>query len=138
MILRPPKDPVCIDDRARRDRVIFNQVEYFYSYDLYTMYSDYAAMCGCVSIVVPILGLTKEEWRPAHEARFGVAYGMEDKEWAQKTRQSLFRSVCSTATKTNRDGPKFRSKMRGLLPFQTRSSRLCAIAKGVIERLVGS
>lgn len=68
---------------------IFNKCEYFISYDLYTMYCRYAAMCGCVPIVVPQDGLSKEEWRPDVANRYGVAYGWEDVSWAVETRGKL-------------------------------------------------
>lgn len=68
---------------------IFNECKYFICYDLYTMYCRYAAMCGCIPIVVPQKGLSKEGWRPEIEIRFGIAYGWEDVFWAVETRSKL-------------------------------------------------
>lgn len=68
---------------------IFNECEYFVCYDLYTMYCRYAAMCGCVPIVVPQDGLSKEEWRPEIANRYGLAYGWDDVPWAVETRAKL-------------------------------------------------
>ena len=49
------------------------------------MYSNYAAMCGCISIVVPDPGVDKNKWQPTEDLRLGVAYGFDDIEWAKKT-----------------------------------------------------
>ena len=69
--------------------VIFNKCKYFICYDLYTMYCRYAAMCGCIPIVVPQEGLSKEEWRPEIQNRYGIAYGWDDVSWAVETRGKL-------------------------------------------------
>lgn len=65
---------------------IFNNHEYCVSYDMHTMYSVYAAMCGCKSIVQPEPGLPKNEWQPSVELTYGIAYGHDDLEWAKKTK----------------------------------------------------
>lgn len=65
---------------------VFNKCEYFYSYDTKTSYSRYAVLCGCKSIVVPEKGVTKEEWQPEEYLRYGIAYGIEDMEYAEKTK----------------------------------------------------
>lgn len=58
---------------------IFNRSEKFYSYDEATFYSQYAAICGCTSIVIPGLYASRDEWVANHPiARFGVAYGADD------------------------------------------------------------
>jgi len=72
---------------------VFNKCKYFICYDLYTLYNRYAAMCGCIPIVVPQQGLTKEEWLPEIEWRYGVAYGWEDIAWAVKTRGKLIEAI---------------------------------------------
>ena len=74
---------------------IFNTYEYFYSYDPITFYSVIAAMCGCVSVVVKIHGLSKEDWlnklapieylKETGEPLYGVAYGVEEIEFAKNT-----------------------------------------------------
>lgn len=64
---------------------IFNTSEVFISYDGYTMYSNYAAMCGCLSVVVPRAGIDKISWQPDENLRLGIAYGLEDIQWAKKT-----------------------------------------------------
>lgn len=59
----------------------FNRCETFYSYDEATLYSQYAAICGCRSVVIPGLYNSREEWSENHKlGRFGIAYGTEDHE----------------------------------------------------------
>lgn len=69
---------------------IFNECEYFICYDLYTMYSRYAAMCGCIPVVVPQEGLAVDDWYPEVENRYGIAYGWENVSWAVESREKLF------------------------------------------------
>ncbi len=74
---------------------IFNTFEYFYSYDPCTFYSIIAAMCGCISVVVKVDGLNKEEWlntiapteylKETGEELYGVAYGEEEIEFSKNT-----------------------------------------------------
>ena len=55
---------------------IFNRCETFYSYDEATMYSQFAALCGCTSVVVPGMFNSREEWVTHHpNGKFGIAYG---------------------------------------------------------------
>ncbi len=68
---------------------VFNRCEYCISYDLYTFYSQYAAICGCKSIVVPEIGVGKLEWQPKMVLRYGIAYGEEDLMWAIETKEKL-------------------------------------------------
>jgi hypothetical protein len=71
---------------------VFNRCETFYSYDEATMYSQYAALCGCTSVVVPGLFGSRAEWVKHHKlARLGVAYGTspEELEHARSTRDGV-------------------------------------------------
>ena len=69
---------------------VMNQCEYFICYDLYTMYSRYAVMCGCKSIVVPEPDLSEEDWRPEEVLRYGVAYGFDNLDKAISSTSQLF------------------------------------------------
>ncbi len=75
---------------------IFNQYEYFISYDPLTFFSIIAGVCGCVSIVYPIKGMTKTEWlkktiywdyleKNNINNMYGIAWGKEDIEYARST-----------------------------------------------------
>ena len=75
---------------------LFNQYTYFISYDPLTFLSIIAALCGCVSVVYPIDGISKKEWVKMTALNeyleynnldyfYGVAYGMEDIGWAIST-----------------------------------------------------
>jgi len=69
---------------------VFNRCDTFYSYDEATMYSLYAALCGCLSIVVPGRFTGHDDYvaqRPI--ARFGVSYGMENLVHAASTRDRV-------------------------------------------------
>lgn len=79
-------DGIVIDDLSHREVAdVFNRVEYCISYDSYTFYSIYAAMCGCKSIVVPVPGESKEAWQPNERLRYGLAYGENDLTFAAAT-----------------------------------------------------
>jgi hypothetical protein len=76
---------------------IFNQYEYFVSYDPLTFLSIIAALCGCISIVYPLQGVTKQDYyktlcihqylTETKEDLYGVAYGngSDEIEWARST-----------------------------------------------------
>lgn len=68
---------------------VFNQTERFYCYDLYTAYAWYAAISGCVPIVVPDPTLAIDHWFADPTERWGIAYGEENIPWARETRQAM-------------------------------------------------
>ena len=85
---------ILIDGKSHQEIAeIFNKVEYCISYDAYTMYSIYAVMCGCKSVIIPDEGISKEEWQPDEKQRYGLAYGFDDLEYAQKTRDLLLKQI---------------------------------------------
>jgi hypothetical protein len=68
---------------------IFNKHKYFISYDPLTFLSVIAALCGCISIVKKIDGISKADWLNTTAASeylkehnetmlYGVAYGTDD------------------------------------------------------------
>lgn len=84
-----PPDSLRIDDYAQLGgnqylSDIFNSKEIFYSYDSATWISIMAALCGCVSVVIPDDGVSALEW---HEKfpyfKYGIAYGLDDLEHAK-------------------------------------------------------
>lgn len=65
---------------------IFNRCDTFYSYDEATFYSQYAAICGCQSVVIPGIYASRAEWNENHElGRYGIAYGTSPAELAHAT-----------------------------------------------------
>lgn len=87
-----PTDSIQIDGMTHNEIArIFRQSERFISYDDYTAYSTFAALCGCESIVVPAENTTKSDWYPREEQHYGVAYGFSDEElaWAKCTVSNL-------------------------------------------------
>ncbi|MEP6390029.1 MAG: hypothetical protein ABJ056_08925 [Halioglobus sp.] len=65
----------------------FQLRETFISYDPYTMYSHYAAVCGCDSVVIPPDGMSKDQWYSEEQKRYGIAFGFEEIEWARATQK---------------------------------------------------
>lgn len=66
---------------------IFNERRIFYCYDELTMYSQFAALCGCISVVIPHTYQNREEWTQLHPiSKYGIAYGMNDIEHSINTR----------------------------------------------------
>lgn len=69
---------------------VFNRCHTFYSYDEATMYSQYAAVTGCTSVVIPGLYKTRKEWAKNHALGiYGIAYGLDDIAHAQATRHKV-------------------------------------------------
>jgi hypothetical protein len=69
---------------------IFNSCERFYSYDTESYLNELAAICGCESIVVPnpTAKLVKD--------RYGVAYGIENLDYAKSTVELLIEKLKNT------------------------------------------
>lgn len=84
-------DAILVDGKSHAEcNEIFNQVDTFISYDEATMYSQFAAICGCDSIIVPGWFPDQETWMENHRlAANGVAYGFEHIEHARATRHKV-------------------------------------------------
>ena len=86
-------DGPILDDLPEKNIVeAFNRCEYCISYDTQTAYSGIAALCGCVSIVVPEPGKGKSDYLSSKEnCFFGVAYGFSEEEllFARETRHRV-------------------------------------------------
>lgn len=84
-------DGPIIDELPEDEKVrIFNESEFCVSYDTQTAYSSLAALCGCVSIVVPEKGKSRDDYRK-NEISYGEAFGFSDEEinYAVNTRDKL-------------------------------------------------
>jgi hypothetical protein len=90
---------------------IFNRTEIFYCHDPYTMYVYYAALCGCVPVVLPEPGLKRDAWRSAFELKSGVAYGEDEIDWARETRDRLIAEMKRAQKDELRNVGKFLEKL---------------------------
>lgn len=83
-------DSIIVDDFNHNQMVeIFNKVEMFISYDPYTMYSQFAALCGAISVIIPEENVSKKEWFSDETKYYGLAYGFDDIQNALGTRHLL-------------------------------------------------
>lgn len=100
------RDSIKIDDLSHAQMAkVFNQVEFCISYDMYTMLTRYAVLCGCKVIIVPEKGMTAEQWQPVERLRYGVAYGEENLPWAEKTKHLVIEGL-QRAEEQNIDSTK--------------------------------
>ena len=96
-------DGIVIDDLFEQEKVeVFNKCKYCISYDTETAYSDIAALCGCISIVVPEPGKTITDYRNEYDKRYGIAVGFDDKEinYAKDTVELLYKGQEQLNTKS--------------------------------------
>lgn len=86
-IVHDLSDSVQIDGLSHQETAaIFRKSKVFYSYDELTLYSQYAALCGCISVVIPDKFKTRQEWvAKAPISKYGIAYGLDDIEHSQMT-----------------------------------------------------
>lgn len=90
-------DGPIVDGKSEKEIVeIFNNCKYCYSYDVQTMYSIIAAVCGCISIVVPEDGKKRSDYlKPDDGCGYGIAYGdsLDEIQYAIETRDQLLKSI---------------------------------------------
>lgn len=90
-ILHNPECDICLDGLSHEAIAEhFNRCERFICYDEATMYAQFAALSGCLPIVVPGFYQDRAAWvndRPI--AKYGVAFGMADIDHAITTRHLL-------------------------------------------------
>lgn len=85
-----PNDAICVDHKSHIEIAkIFNECDRFICYDPYTHYSTFATKCGCTSIVIPDEGVSKEDWKPNVKDTYGIAYGLNDIEYAKETKDKF-------------------------------------------------
>lgn len=63
----------------------FNKYEYFLTYDKNSYFTTMATLCGCKAIILEPNMMPIEHRLNNPENMFGVAYGLDDLEWAEKT-----------------------------------------------------
>lgn len=93
-----PSDSLFLDENLSRHELIeiLNTKEYLISYDPFCYIICMAALCGCVSIVLPLKDVSKEQWlnaspfllileKSGQKDLNGVAYGLEEVEYARNT-----------------------------------------------------
>ena len=86
------KDKIVVDDLSEHEKVrVFNECEYCISYDTQTAYSKIAALCGCISVIVPEEGKQRNDYRTANEDSSGIAFGFSPEEinFAETTRDKI-------------------------------------------------
>jgi hypothetical protein len=74
---------------------IFNKYKCFVCYDPCTFLQIIACLCGCITIVIKVDGVNKQEWlnttacveylKETGEQLYGVAYGIEEIEFSKST-----------------------------------------------------
>lgn len=113
-----PADAIPVDGLSHDElATIFNQVETCYCYDLYTYFSIYAAVCGCVPILAPQAGLSEDEWEPEVLNRYGLAYGQDRVEWALNTRELLLTSMKDKRSREDETVHRFAAIVRKKYDF---------------------
>ena len=93
-----PENSIEIEGGLSQTELImsFNKFKYFISYDPLTFISVIAALCGCISIVKKVDGMSKEQWlrnlsiseyiiENKVDTLYGIAYGGDDLPNAIKT-----------------------------------------------------
>ena len=83
-----PKNSINIEDLTLEEIAnVFNKCKYFYIYDLKTMYTIYALLCGCIPIIYPLKDVSKEEhfkttifYNDGIIYNKGIAYGNSQEE----------------------------------------------------------
>lgn len=85
-------DSLNIDDFISDDYLtdVFNSKEFFVSYDSMCFHIQQAILCGCIPIVIPDEGVSKEVFlEKAPVNKYGVAYGFDDIAHARETMHLL-------------------------------------------------
>ncbi len=107
-------DALPVDGLSHEETAaIFARTERFLCHDPYTMYLFYAAFSGCIPVVVPPPGMSREDWQARPENRWGVAWGESEEEiaWAVATRRKLIARVLGEREEAERSVRRFLAKL---------------------------
>jgi hypothetical protein len=81
---------------------VFNEKLMFISYDALTYHSIQAALCGCISVVIPDPNVSKQEWSEKSPInKYGIAYGLNDIPWAKETMHLVKDHILNIEQETN-------------------------------------
>ncbi|MDI3336426.1 hypothetical protein QKW60_08420 [Defluviimonas aestuarii] len=110
----PQPDPAILLDGKSHAEIaeVFNRTEIFYCHDPYTMYAYYAALCGCIPVVIPQPNLSAKDWRAGFELKKGVAYGEEEIDWARSTRDDLIADMRAATERENETVIRFLATLK--------------------------
>lgn len=103
-------DGVVIDQLPEKEKVrLFNECEYCVSYDTQTAYSGIAALCGCISVVIPEPGKTRSDYKGPEDSSDGVAWGFSEEEisHAQQTRHKIYTQYLELNEDSRRSAEEF-------------------------------
>jgi hypothetical protein len=65
---------------------ILNQCERFFCYDNECFWVTLAALCGCISIVIPNKNINSDQWKESFPFnKYGIAFGMDEESYARET-----------------------------------------------------
>ena len=141
-----PKDSTLIDNCSFEEIVdIFNEKEYFYSYDPYSFYDSVAALCGCIPIIYPIDGVKKIDWlktramfqayADSRDNISGIAYGVGDTQYAKETLKNVTKERMELVGFGERTIENFIQKTSGYF-FAKRNPGLFKTVRG-LARVLG-
>lgn len=87
-------DGPIVDNLSEYKKVeIFNSCKFCYLYDTQTAYGSVAALCGCIPVVIPEPGKSRNDYLKNGEKGYGVAYGetQEEIDFALQTKELLIK-----------------------------------------------
>jgi hypothetical protein len=90
----PPVKGVFVDGLSHSEMAkIFAQKKYLLSFDPCTAYLQYAALAGCIPVVIPPPSMVFKDWIAYGGMPHGVAFGFEDISRAQSTLPTLLDEI---------------------------------------------
>lgn len=109
-------DSILIDGMSHSQIAdVFRKVKYFYCYDEYTAYFWFAIKCGCIPVVIPYEGKDKRKWYPKEVDRLGIAYGLDDIEFAISTKNQALDKFARQEQENMKSVSNFVSELRYFL-----------------------
>lgn len=94
-----PYHSISIDDYRSKGgnsylAQIFNECEFFISYDDATFLTSQAILCGCIPIIIPNNGVSEETWKNSIDIhKYGHSYGLNDIQYAIDTRKQFLQVI---------------------------------------------
>jgi hypothetical protein len=84
-------DSINIEGLSNEDlSKVFNTTEIFICYDNMTFRSIQAALCGCISVIIPDGEMEREDFlRKSKLHKYGIAFGLDDIQHAKETKDKV-------------------------------------------------